>query len=131
MGQQSKFKSQCSRYSHCFCKLRAQTNFIKEIKPIVQAIPCLQLGRLAQKLYTLFRTKSDKNHTLSSGTSPYTPYMGEPPRVMVGHLAKVACEQALRGAQAPRREREGEIATTSLEFEFHLQFRYPLWLPVD
>ena len=34
----------------------------------------------------------------------------------------LACEQALRGVLAARREKEGELATTSLEFEFHLQF---------
>ena len=32
--------------------------------------------------------------------------------------ANVACEQALRGALAARREKEGELATTSLEFEY-------------
>ena len=32
-----------------------------------------------------------------------------------------ACEQALRGALAAGREKEGELATTSLEFEFNLQ----------
>ena len=32
----------------------------------------------------------------------------------------VACEQALRGRAG--REKEGELANTSLEFEFHLQF---------
>ena len=32
----------------------------------------------------------------------------------------IACEQALRGALAL--EKEGELATTSLEYEFHLQF---------
>ena len=31
-------------------------------------------------------------------------------------------EQAVRGALAAGREKEGELATTSLEFEFHLQF---------
>ena len=31
-------------------------------------------------------------------------------------------EQAVRGALATGREKEGELATTSLEFEFHLQF---------
>ena len=31
-------------------------------------------------------------------------------------------EQALRGALAAGREKEGELATTSLEFEFRLQF---------
>ena len=36
----------------------------------------------------------------------------------------VACEQALRGALVAGREKEGEFATTSLEFEFHLQFPY-------
>ena len=37
-------------------------------------------------------------------------------------LHKVACEQALRGALAAGREKEREVATTFLEFEFHLQF---------
>jgi len=32
------------------------------------------------------------------------------------------CQQALRGALKARWEKEGELATTSLEFEFHLQF---------
>ena len=39
----------------------------------------------------------------------------------------LAGEQALRGALATGREKEGELATTSLEFEFHLQF--PCGLP--
>ena len=30
----------------------------------------------------------------------------------------VACEQGLRGALAAGREKEGELATTSLEFEY-------------
>ena len=34
----------------------------------------------------------------------------------------VACEQALWGAPAAWQEKEGELATASLEFEFHLQF---------
>ena len=38
----------------------------------------------------------------------------------------ITCEQALRGAMTAgkreKREKEGELATTSLEFEFHLQF---------
>ena len=34
----------------------------------------------------------------------------------------LASEQALRGALAAGREKEGELATDSLEFEFHLQF---------
>jgi len=33
----------------------------------------------------------------------------------------LACEQALRGDLAAGREKEGELATTSLEFEFRLQ----------
>ena len=33
----------------------------------------------------------------------------------------IAYEQALRGALASGREKEGELATTSLEFEFRLQ----------
>ena len=37
-------------------------------------------------------------------------------------MADMACEQALRGALAVGREKEGELATLSLEFEFHLQF---------
>ena len=32
----------------------------------------------------------------------------------------VACEQALRSALVGGREKEGELATTSLEFQFHL-----------
>ena len=34
----------------------------------------------------------------------------------------VACDQALQGALAAGRGKEGELATTSLEFEFYLQF---------
>ena len=34
----------------------------------------------------------------------------------------VTCEQALRGALAAGREKEGELGTTSLELEFYLQF---------
>ena len=44
-------------------------------------------------------------------------------RKVIGTLEKrEACEQALRGALTTGREKEGELATTSLEFEFHLQF---------
>ena len=39
-----------------------------------------------------------------------------------GTQGSPACEQALRGALAAGREKEGELVTTSLEFEFHLQF---------
>ena len=31
---------------------------------------------------------------------------------------EVACDQALRGALAAGREKEGDLATTSLEFEY-------------
>ena len=34
----------------------------------------------------------------------------------------VACEQAVRGALAAGREKEGDVGTASLEFKFHLQF---------
>ena len=34
----------------------------------------------------------------------------------------LACEQALRSDTAMGWEKEGELATMSLEFEFHLQF---------
>ena len=34
----------------------------------------------------------------------------------------IAGEKALRGALVVGREKEGELATTSLEYEFHLQF---------
>ena len=37
------------------------------------------LGQKQVKLYTLFRTARPKNHTLSSGTSPYSPNKGVPP----------------------------------------------------
>ena len=45
----------------------------------------------------------------------------------------LACEQALPGALAAGREKEGELATTSLEFEFDPPpvRPIPLWLPVD
>ena len=51
-------------------------------------IPCLGqvltcLGQRQVKLHTLFRTARPKNHTLSSGTSPYSPNKGvtpSPPR---------------------------------------------------
>ena len=33
-------------------------------------------------------------------------------------MKKVACEQALRGDLAVGQEKEGELATTSLEFEY-------------
>ena len=36
--------------------------------------------------------------------------------------AAVACEQGVRDALVAGREKEGELATTSLEFEFHLHF---------
>jgi len=35
---------------------------------------------------------------------------------------EVACEQALLGTLVAGQEKEGELATMSLEFEFHLQF---------
>ena len=48
------------------------------------------------------------------------------PPAVVGGAIKVKCTvaygQALRGALAAGREKKGELATTSLEFEFHLQF---------
>ena len=34
----------------------------------------------------------------------------------------IACEQALRGTLVVGQEKEGELAATSLELEFHLQF---------
>ena len=34
----------------------------------------------------------------------------------------LACEQAFRGDLAVGRKKEGELATTSLEFEYHLQY---------
>ena len=37
-------------------------------------------------------------------------------------VTQIACKQALWGALAAGWEKEGELATTSLEFEFHLQF---------
>ena len=37
-------------------------------------------------------------------------------------LLLTSIEQALRGALAAGREKEGELATTALEFEFRFQF---------
>ena len=34
------------------------------------------------------------------------------------NLSCVACDQALQGALAPGREKEGELATTSPEFKY-------------
>ena len=39
-----------------------------------------------------------------------------------GEREEVARKQALRGALAAEREKEGKLATTSLEFEFLLHF---------
>ena len=38
--------------------------------------------------------------------------------MLVSKNQSLACEQALPGALAAGREKEGELATTSLEFEF-------------
>ena len=38
------------------------------------------------------------------------------------HYPHLTCEQALRGTLMAGWEKEGELATTSLEFKFHLQF---------
>ena len=46
-------------------------------------------------------------------------------RLLVRLSYDLACEQALRGALAAEREKERELATTSLEFQA------PLWLRVD
>ena len=57
------------------------------------------------------RVMSPSNQKLSLGAkSPVTWLLG---RVL-------ACDQATQSALAAGREREGELATTSLEFEFHL-----------
>ena len=52
---------------------------------------------------------------------PYpSPILANPAsRVAVKSLA---CEQVLWSARTVRREKKGELASTSLEFEFHLQF---------
>ena len=42
----------------------SKKNFIKQIKSIVQALPCISLGQSRTKLYTLFRTDSHKMCTL-------------------------------------------------------------------
>ena len=44
----------------------------------------------------------------------------------------VACEQALWGTRAVGQEKEGELATTSLEFEYlHQKGRYKMLIGVD
>ena len=44
---------------------------------------------------------------------------------LVGYAIDIpACKQALQGTLAVEQEKEGELATTSLEFEFHFQFPY-------
>ena len=42
--------------------------------------------------------------------------------LFLSHRFSIACEHALCNALAAGREKEGELPTTSLEFEFHLQF---------
>ena len=51
-------------------------------------------------------------------------YMRE---MFIQSVTQVACEQALSDALAAGREKEGKLATTSLEFPPHI----PLWLSVD
>ena len=41
---------------------------------------------------------------------------------LANELKGLACEQALQGTLVVGWEKEGELATKSLEFEFHLQF---------
>ena len=41
---------------------------------------------------------------------------------MQNFYTDVACEEALQGALAAGQEKGGELATTSLEFEFFVQF---------
>ena len=40
--------------------------------------------------------------------------------------AHLACEQALQGVLEGGQEKEGEPATTSLQFEFHFQYYFPV-----
>ena len=47
-----------------------------------------RLGQRQVKLYTLFRTARPRNHTLSSGTSPYSPNKGVPPAGVAATTAK-------------------------------------------
>ena len=47
-------------------------------------------------------------------------------------LSSLACEQALSGALAKGREKEGELVTTSLEFEhLHRKSRYEMLIGGD
>ena len=47
-------------------------------------------------------------------------------------LSSLACEQALSGALAKGREKEGELATTSLEFQhLHRKSRYEMLIGGD
>ena len=89
-----------SRYNHCFCIPGVQRKFMWQIKSIVQAIH-VSCSRLSvswedakvkgtrkvggagdsdshEFIYPVW-DREDKNHTLSSGTSPYRPYKGIPP----------------------------------------------------
>ena len=51
------------------------------------------------------------------------------PELITSHLA---CEQVLRGAPAAVREKEGELATTSLEFEYlHRKSRCDMLIGAD
>ena len=43
-------------------------------------------------------------------------------KMFIQTVTQVACEPALRGPLVAGREKKGELATTSLEFQFRLQF---------
>ena len=50
---------------------------------VINTIPCSR--SVDVKMDTLSKTRNSKNHTLSSGSSPYSPYMGVPPRDIHTH----------------------------------------------
>ena len=58
---------------------RARATLLNRTRPEVQGINTL-LKTQKHELYTLFKTWIPENHTLSSGTSPYSKYRGVPPR---------------------------------------------------
>ena len=66
--------------------------------------------------------REKKNDNPEGSTPSYNIGLYGEARPWKGFLTQVSGMQALLGALAVRREKEGELVTMSLEFEFHLQF---------
>ena len=61
-----------------FWRTLAHATLLKKTRPEGQGVNTL-FKTQTRELYTLFKTGIPENHTLSSGTSPYSEYRGVPP----------------------------------------------------